>query len=155
MARQRQGMQIVVDLNAEEASAFRHIAMTSDEKLLPGIARSLILGAFRVVTPRFVRADVAQLVRMLNLGLDETALANRSDADGMSRTVHQLNHPTVRSAIKFWAISYGDDVTRLEERSFAPDEDQLAWVLIANEADALQERLALAISRATGPATNG
>jgi len=123
----RDGLRLVIELNAEEATEFRRLAKTDDTSYLDGIAKSLVLGAGEVVEPKNVVEVIELLNNMRSYGLRGDLKPRQEWADEILFTINQLKDQKVKDAICSWAVYFGDDLKELVENRWTDFSNQVWW----------------------------
>ena len=123
----KEGLRLVIELSADEAEVFRHLAKTEDTSFYEGIVKSLVLGAGEVVNPQYVYDDIELLGKVSEYGRRGDLRAQQEWADALSFTREQLEKQPVKDAICSWAVYFGADIEELSGGRWASHTDQVHW----------------------------
>jgi hypothetical protein len=137
----KEGLRLVIELDPDEAQDFRKLAKTNKADHYQGIAKSLVLGATEVVSPKSVEEDIKLLDEMMDYGLNGDQRAKQEWADALSFTREQLESKKVKDAIASWAIYFGSNIEQLSEWREVPRTDQIKWLNLGLTASQLQTSL--------------
>lgn len=123
----KEGVTLVIELDAEEARVFRKIAKTGDPVLFEGIAKSLLSGATEVVSPAEVLQDIELLHELSEYALRGDLPARQDWADELSFTRAQLERQAVKDAMGSWAVYFGSNIQELYDNRHTSDLNQTSW----------------------------
>lgn len=137
----KEGLRLVIELDPDEAEEFRRLTKTKNASFYEGIAKSLVLGAGKVVDPQLVSEDIELLATLAEYGRHGSLPAKQEWADELSFTREQLQKQKVRDAICSWAVYFGGEIDDLFAHRFTPAKDQYRWFGYSGVASILLESL--------------
>lgn len=146
---------LVVKFTADEAAMFAKVAGTTDKKQQVGIAKSLLLGAEKVVESEQIKADAELLYGLYEYAVRGDLPMKQEYADELSYTVKQLEIQSVCDAMCGWA-SFGRDRIMLlrNEVTATSVNNQMAWYIMSIHTDSLFETLKQTLAKAVGRAVS-
>lgn len=148
---QSKHLKLVIELEGDEVDTFYRLVGTDDVELQRSIAKSLVLGAGRVVEPEDVQSLIDTLVEFYEFGIRGDLRASQEMANAVLYTRAQLNEQAVKDTITSWATSFKGSVEELVAARATPVGEQYEWVCIADRAqfvlDTLRSGLARAVTR--------
>ena len=150
MTKRAQRLTLVVELSEDEATDFCRLAGTNDPQLQQGIAKSLVLGASKVVVPADVADDIKMVLQFYEFATSSNMEASQDMADAVLYTRAQLNEPAMKRAAASWANCYWALIKGLEQDIDTPTAEQFRWVMIADDTQMILDSLHLVLDRARG-----
>ena len=143
--KKRTGLQLTIELDADEAEVFRRLSRTNDSTRYAGIAKSLVLGAQTVAVPEQVCDDIDLINAVADYGKQSEKRADQHLADTLSITRAQLEMSTVRAAIKYWTVFFSSEILELSCSRNIPYTDQAHWARLNVMATSMLDKLRAAI----------